>query len=370
LNAPLKSITTLARFDFTDQQLALARSALSEEDDWSLWLQQVELNGLSGVVNEHVHNFGLALPDQVRLSLRALTIRHKAAAEARLTTLRLIADSFAQNELDFIALKGVALVPRLYRNAGLRPMRDMDLLVPISQQALAADCLRDIGFDLPQAQPSKYMRYSHQLPNATLQVNGFTSSVELHHDALTRDVAGGLPYPEQPSNRQTLEWEGVPFQAFDDLTMLHQVSRHLVGLHPGGIMKLINVMDVIGLASEIEQQGGWPALTESYPHVLTTLKCLHLLTPLPDNLVKKLTPLADAPMSGVGQIMQSLTEILLAKRPWAQRLKMLFAPSDWWLHLHYNVDPEKSIWLIKLVRHPWRVMVSLVQRVLSLLLGG
>ena len=333
---------------------------------------------MSGVINAHIAEHDLPIPADIKLSLRALNIRHKAAASARHETLRLICEAFSKNKLNFVALKGVALLPRLYGKPELRPMRDMDLLVPLHQQSEAADCLRAIGFDLPHEQPSRFMRYVHQLPNATLQVNGFTCSVEIHNNAFSSDVGGKLRYPVLSSQRQMLEFDGLSFEAFDDITMLHQVCRHLEGLHPGGVLKLINVMDVIGLACEIDRSGAWSELSSRYPHVLITLRCLNMLTPLPDSLLSRLSMphdrnlsgRAEKSISGVGQIMESLTEVLVGRHTIRRRLELLFSPSDWWLHLHYNVAPDKSIWPTKLVRHPWRVFMAFVQRAWSALLGG
>ena len=36
----------------------------------------------------------------------------------------------------------------------------------------------------------------------------------------------------------------------------------------------------------------------------------------------------------------------------AERLQLLFRPSDWWLHLYYGVDPDKSLFWVKLPQWP------------------
>jgi hypothetical protein len=74
--------------------------------------------------------------------------------------------------------------------------------------------------------------------------------------------------------------------------------------------------------------------------------------------------------SGVGQIMGSLTSILMDEKTLSQRLKQLLLPSDWWLFVYYNVHPDGSLLWIKLVRHPLRVSAWLTRRVYSKLMGG
>ena len=375
MHSPLPSVTCLARFALDEPYLEYAKQALLAETDWQEWINQIELHGLSGFANKHLEEHDLPIPDALLAPLKALKLRHAAASEARYQTLLEMHATFSEHKLPYLALKGAALMPYLYKQGYLRPMRDMDILMPEPTLQSAATCLRDIGFDLPEEQPSKFMRGMHQLPNATKTVNGFVSSIELHRDALSREIVGNLFYPESSSELQTIQWRDIEFQAFEDVTMLHQVTRHLEGLHPGAVLKLINVMDVIGLAQKVLENGDWPRLCQQHPHVINTLCCLHLLTPLPEILQLAIADLSatDLPIKrplGVGQIMGSLTSILIGKKTASQRLKQLLLPSDWWLLVYYNVHPDASLLWVKLVRHPLRVVTWLARRVYSKLVGG
>ncbi len=370
MHTPLPSVIALARFDLLGEHLAHAQACLSQETDWQEWINQIELHGLSGFANKHMAEHDLPVPDALIMPLKALKVRHTAAAEARYQSLCEIDAIFKQRGLPYVALKGAALMPHLFKQGYLRPMRDMDLLMPRESLAQAADCLREIGFDLPDAQPSKFMRDMHQLPNATKTVNGMTSSVELHNDGISREVSGHFYYPKVASSFQTVTWGELQFQALEDVQMLHQVSKHLEGLHSGAVLKLINVMDVIGLAELVASSGQWARLEQQYPHVINTLRCLHLLTPLPTVLQQRVGQLPTQAPSGVGQIMGSLRAALLGDKSLIEKMKPLLLPSDWWMHLYYNVSPNKSLLWIKLVRHPLRVSNWLLRRVYSGLLGG
>jgi hypothetical protein len=365
----------LARFTLDEPYLEFAQQALMAETDWQEWINQIELHGLSGFANKHLEEHDLPLPDALIMPLKALKIRHASASEARFQTLLDMHAIFAEHKLPYLALKGAALMPYLYKEGYLRPMRDMDILMPEHSLNRAAECLREIGFNLPEEQPTKFMRGMHQLPNATKMVNGFLSSVELHRDALSREIVGNLFYPDSPTQMQTIQWQGIEFQALEDVLMLHQVTRHLEGLHSGAVLKLINVMDVIGLAQKVLENGGWTRLCKQFPHVINTLCCLHLLTPLPKSLQHAIAELSavDLPKlkpSGVGQIMGSLSSILIGKKPLSVRLKQLLLPSDWWLLVYYNVHPDASLLWVKSVRHPIRVGMWLARRIYSKLVGG
>ncbi|MFT6408070.1 MAG: hypothetical protein ACJAQ6_001486 [Arenicella sp.] len=370
MHIPLNSVVALARFDLSGEHLLYAQQQLSEETDWQQWLNQIELHGLSGFANKHIETYDLPVPDALIMPLKALKARHTAATKARYQTLCEIDAIFKQRALPYVALKGAALMPTLFGQGYLRPMRDMDLLMPSECLAQAADCLREIGFDLPDAQPSKFMRDMHQLPNATKTVNGMISSVELHNDGISREVTGHFYYPKSAASLQTVSWGELQFQALEDVQMLHQVTKHLEGLHSGAVLKLINVMDVIGLAEHVATSGQWARLEQEYPHVINSLRCLHLLTPLPDLLQQKVGQLPSCMPSGVGQIMGSLRSALFGNKSLIEKFKPLLLPSDWWMHLYYNVNPNKSLLWTKLVRHPLRVSNWLLRRVYSGLLGG
>lgn len=370
MHLPLPSVVALARFEFNDQDLQFAREQLQSVACWKDWIGQIELHGLSGVANANISEHQLPVPTTVKMELKALVIRHKAAARARYDTLCAIDEVLGAANIPYLGLKGAALMPYLYKEGGMRPMRDMDLLLPRQHLETAADCLRSIGFDLPREQPSQFMRDMHQLPNATKTVNGFVSSVELHGDGISREVTGHYHYPNNKLEIQTVKWNDLEFQALEDLPMIHQVSKHLEGLHSGAVLKLINVMDVIGLAMMIQSKGRFDELAEKFPHVVNTLRCLHLHTPLPAKLSQALAPLPSRAPSGIGQIMGSMRNALLGSKPLKERLNLLLDPSDWWLHLYYNVDPDKSLWWIKCVRHPLRVSSWLIRRMYSRLLGG
>ena len=370
MHRPLPSVSVLARFTLDSEAQTAARERLLAVTDWQAWINQIELHGLSGFANKHIQAYGLPVPEQLNAPLKALKMRHHSAAKARYQALQQIDTVFQEQGIDYLALKGAALMPHLYGQAYLRPMRDMDLLLRRSDLSRAADALRSIGFHLPHAQPSKFMRDVHQLPNATKTIDGFVCSVELHLDGVSRDTAGHCFYPESHDRIQSIGWQALTIKALDDLTMLHQVTLHLEGLHPGSALKLINVMDVVGLAQRVLQSGQWRALQQRYPHVLNTLRCLHLWTPLPSDLQSVLAPLPTRAVSDVGIIMQPLGQILGSQNSWLAKLRALFRPSDWWLHLHYHVDPTRSLWHVKWLRHPASVLQSLVRRVLSAIRGG
>jgi hypothetical protein len=154
--------------------------------------------------------------------------------------------------------------------------------------------------------------------------------------------------------------------------MLHQVTRHLAGLHPGAVLKMINVLDVVLYAEKFQDELDWLTLAKRYPHVLNTLRCLHYIVPLSSSLQARVGGLSEPlpAMSGVGETMLPLTMIAASKDSVGQKLRHLLTPPDWWLHLYYNVSPENTLRWVKTVRHPLTVARWLGKRAWSAILGG
>jgi hypothetical protein len=368
----LNLLQKLARLELNTQDVNAIQSSFDGLPNWTSFLNKAELYAISGLILNHVQQYDIRVPKAELFALKGLAMRHRAAANARYSLMQELSNALGESDIPFAALKGLALAPMIYPQDGLRPMRDIDILVPREQEQKAADVLRGIGFHLPDTQPSKFMRDSHQLPNATKRVNGFTISVEIHHDALSRDVHGHLFYEDVTPHLQRVSWRELEFKTLGHEQMLHQVSKHLEGLHPGAVLKLINVMDVVLYAEQYIDEINWDELRSNSSHVLNTLKCLHMIHPLSAQLQLKIsgTPLDQKELADVGMIMLPLTHIISKQNTVLKQLKLLFAPSDWWLHLYYNVDPNKSLWLVKCLRHPLTIAVWIGKRLFSRVLGG
>lgn len=345
-------------------------SALIEEvRDWEGFVSEAESHGLSALVLKHTNDHQLQFPATVMLSLRALSLRHKAHADARYRMAEDLLPRLRAAGCRTVFLKGVALSPLIYPDEGLRPMRDIDVLVPGGDIAWAVQVIRDLGFHLPESHPDKYNRDSHQLPNAWKKVDGFKISVEIHHDAVERDAPGHLKY-EDISGTQSVRWRDIELKTLGHEQMLHQLCRHLQGRHPESRLKLINVADVVLYSEHFINQIDWPELMERYPHVINTLKCLHLMVPLSDVLQEEIGGVNNDPVEGVGEIMPILKDIVYDDMSVAAKLGAVFLPSDWWLHLYYGVPPGRSLISVKLWRHPFTLIPFFGRRVFSRLLGG
>ena len=345
------------------------RSLIETTQNWTAFISLVERHGIAEIVLRLAQTHCLALPYFVFAKLKGLAVRHSASARARYKAMQMICEELRAKKLDFAVLKGTALLPLIYHDEARRPMRDIDILVRREQRAHVARSMEAIGFDLPKTHPDKYSRDSHQMPNATLTVDGFIISLEIHHDAIDRDTKGHLYFDESIELRE-VTWREITFAALNHEIMLHHLCRHLASRHPGSTLKLINVIDVIRYSETFSTEVDWDVIKRRYPHVLNTLRCLHVLLPLPATVVKALGGVSRETISGAGEIAMSLRDITVSSAPVSTKLKLMFCPSDWWLHLFYGVAPGKSLFWVKCVSHPSAIVFMIIRRAWSRLLGG
>jgi hypothetical protein len=364
-----KLLQKLTVLELSGPGLEELRTLISAVGDWQAFLREAEVHGLSGLVLKHAEKNVLGIPQPIILNLKALHLRHKAISDVRYEEAVHLFQHLKEAGVPPLILKGFVLSPLIYPYDGLRPMRDIDLLVSRSKETLAANILRDCGYKLADEHENKYQRDSNQMPNATKTVRGFKISIEIHHDAIGRDSRGHLYY-EDVRDRQTVQWRDLELETLGHELMLHQICRHLEGRHPGAVLKLINVMDIVLYSEHFLQEINWQQIRGHYGHVINTLKCLHLLVPLSQALQQKIGGVEEVEIKGLGEIMPHMRAIFGSDHSLFNKLRSLFLPSDWWLHLYYGVPPERSLIPVKILRHPARLAVSAVRRVLYRFLGG
>ncbi len=113
-----------------------------------------------------------------------------------LAELRRIADALADAGIPAIALKGAALLDRVYDEVGLRPMVDLDLLVPANEIARAEEVVLGFGYTSRRPGDTAFGLGTRQGEKYTfpelVRADGLVR-VDLHRDLLpdhALDVAG------------------------------------------------------------------------------------------------------------------------------------------------------------------------------------
>ncbi len=341
---------------------AALKAAFDKIEDWHELATQAEIHGLSVMLGRLIANGEIQAPRQLDLQLKALTIRHQKVLLARQTVLAEVIELYEHNQIQFAFLKGAALAQLIYDPAWLRPMRDIDILVSSRDAAHAQRLLRTIQFENEDFNPG-YMFEHHHLPNSTRMQDGFTISLEVHHDALSGDVDASITLENLNSPLQAFDYAGRTAYAFGQTDMLKHLCFH--GFEPAETIKLGSLVDMVHYADAYADEIDWPELDKTHPYIANTLRCIHTLIPLPAGLQPHLLPLPEAKWQpgGAGQGFIPLSQI--SALSFAKRINALLFPSEWWMHVFYIVPPGKSLLLTRLGRHPYTLIKWLLRRYLA-----
>lgn len=216
-----------------------ARIAAVADADWPLLTRSIQQHRLGPLLHWRLRSTqaALALPAALTQTLaqrfRASTLRALRLQTDLVHTTRLL----RQHGIESIALKGAYLSLFAYPHPALRPMRDLDLLVPKAQALQAFAVLVDAGYQRdsgPRLDPAAVMAQDKHLPRLYCPTSG--TMIELH----TRIASGHDPinYPaifadEQHWQRQvfaTVGGETIGFLAPSDL-LLHLIVHAVYDDH-------------------------------------------------------------------------------------------------------------------------------------------
>ena len=304
-------------------RLAQEAAKLTEQE-WERVPAQAEAHGMAPLLYVHLKAAGVQLPRDVRRTLQGLVLRHREINRVRMRVLRDILSTYDGAGIPALVLKGAALAHLVYPEPGLRPMSDLDILIPEADLWQAQRLLAESGFDAPL--PSSGALPHRHLGGATLQTEGLTIHVELHYKLSSDYFDHAISYmrskmwpkprsstqaktfrrrhipraqppqTEQYPNTPVSMWVSdltVPPQPFAlaDLTahtlghedMLSHLCQHLTShVNVWDFGRLIWVADIVSLAERFAAQIDWTWIRRQRPAVLRMLSLLHFMTSLSD----------------------------------------------------------------------------------------
>lgn len=330
------------------------RDACRRQRDWRGAVSEAELHGMAPWLLMRIRDTRAEVPDACRRELAALAFRHADAGRIRTRALLEITERLDRHGIGVLVLKGAALAHLIYDPPGLRPMRDIDVLVAPAQLGRAAAVMSELGYE---AKGDVSLPDHHHLPTVSRTVERLRVSVEVHHDALTRDNIGSIRVDSLSEPARELTVAGATLRTLGHIDMLRHLCRHI--LEPGETTRIGSALDIMMYAVKYADRIDWPRLRREFPEVPTMLQMLGYLVPWPQRLSAHVPePPREAP-GGVGTGPIPLSR-LRRRRDWP--LKLL-SPSEWWLRGFYNVPPGCSLAYTRAVRHPARVAFWLWRRV-------
>lgn len=350
-SARVAFLATCARFAPDDAAVRAIRQAADAVDDWGEVVWLAEDHGLVPLVRRQARALGLPVPVRAQQQMTASALRHREASRVHAVTLVDIVGALRERGIPHVVLKGAVLAFDVYPEPGLRPRKDIDLLVRPEDAPHAVTALKAIGFgDTSDPQPQGA---HHHLPALVRAREGFRVSVEIHTDAISHDQPDSLTLAGMTEAARSIEVNGVDMPALGHVDMLRHLTAHL--LQPGEHTRLIGVVDLLEYSARHSDAIDWDRLRRTWPRVVNTITLLHYLVPLPEALAAFRPPSDTIAPAGPGTGFPPLGLVQRSPRAWPALWRRLVYPSPWWLHAYYGVPPGRSLAGTRWFRHAPRV---------------
>lgn len=163
------------------------------EQDWRETVDTATLQGLGPLLYDRLLRHGLAAPRDQLDRLRLVYLHTAAANLRRLKELEQVLAALEGAGLRAVLLKGAYLATAVYASEALRPMVDIDLLLPEPEISESLRVLATLGFQLPRGADWMGERFAHYglrhaITGTYLEVHGRLvpddRTAQIDHEAL------------------------------------------------------------------------------------------------------------------------------------------------------------------------------------------
>ncbi len=346
------------------QQALLAFQKTAEDDSWGQLLHMAEQQGLAPLLYHHSQQVTFQLPTNFNRLLRSLYLRSRQANTLRKNAVEEILTWFAAADIPVLTVKGIALCHFLYKEPGLRPMRDIDLLVSESDLATAQKILFDHNY-LPADEHNIPEDYYH-LPPLVKTIAGLPITIELHRNLFPTHPR----YPVWSLEKLSANTKRHSFRINTTTAQTLSLEETLWYVYLHGFQapltyepfRLIHAADLVSLVEKYSEELDQQILTKKWPAATNILSRFHSITPLQEQVISRFNlpvkkHLHDAGQPYQGWPQQRFKKTKLHKLP--QLVGDTFLPSRWWIQLYYGHLNGYGYWRALLFEHPrtvWRWM--------------
>jgi len=347
-----------ARIEPSAVQSQLLVELCADFSEWNGLRYRAEAEGLGPLLHKHLAVVKGELPDSFYRGMLLLRVRHRHVNALLMKSLTTILELLEAEGTPVIVLKGAALCQTLYPDVGLRPMRDIDLLLSKEDVQHAHTFLQKNGFHTYSAvMPDDHFH----LPPLYQDIDGVQICVELHHDLFPScpPYYSAISFAGLYRDAIAFDAGGVMGYMFAIEEMLYHLYEH--GFHPPLTYepyKLISVADIVGLVEKEVSTIDWAKVESTYPRLFHALPFFHYLTPWSQEVLEKIPPLQSSVPAGVGQRFKGWPRVRIA----AQKdkkifdiLRCTFSPVRWWVMIYYAPVGFFSTLQCRFVQHPKHV---------------
>lgn len=251
MNAQLaRTLTPERRFYLAAARLnpdpAALGVAAARVQSWEAMLREVRQNLLAPLVARSAQTCS-EVPEPVKAELRKDRLASQARGGFYMEEAAEVLRAFVRAGLQPVVLKGLALIESHYRDPGLRPFCDADLLLPLDALPLAENVLAQLRYRPEASQHSRawYLEHYYQLPRYARRKLGFC--VELHWDFGRRPNPFRLEPAQLIARSDESNICGVPVRRLNNEDLLAHLILHLVWGNgfDGHVRGLVDVAEVV-----------------------------------------------------------------------------------------------------------------------------
>jgi hypothetical protein len=369
-------------------------SLLGQGIDWAYFLDQGLRHGLLPLAYDRLRRLGGdQVPPEVMANLRA---RYYVRQRQHMCLMIRLAEAVAvlqEEGIEPIVLKGGALAGTVYGNPGLRPMGDLDLLVPRVAMERAGAALSAIGYQLTGRLSVRMEAFQERIGGGlewTRKDQLGLITIDLQHDLLGVDIcrhAFPVEHDALWAAARILDAGGTQALQLSAADMLIHLCLH-PPMHHGYAVPLRTYVDIDWMVDREGADEFWRSVVERAKQFRARLvvywglrRAQDLLgTPVPGGvmaalapgvlrrrLLARLAPLDEERVwAGVDQQPSGLHQLLiyaaLMERPW-DALGMVWVilfPGQKWLSVRYGLEGKWQPWLYGFL-HPFRVARALLR---------
>jgi hypothetical protein len=259
-----KLILAAARLNPSDEEIHAIEELISTVHDWELFTSNAIRNSMGPLVYKsftYVKNYS-SIPESTISKLKQTYYisfnRNKFIYEY----LRIAAKAISEKGKSVIALKGIFLADKIYRDIGLRHMSDIDLLVKKEDAKECQSILHSVGFKTQERFKSEFIRSTHDTKHLPQLVKD-NVSIELHLKTHTDDCEYNVNIDDYWQYAVPVEINNISCMALSPNDLLQHLCLHLDYHFKNGNIQLSSYCDIAEVLKFYKHDIKWDAFEQS-----------------------------------------------------------------------------------------------------------
>ena len=200
--------------------------------DWEYLLDAGYRLGARAQLGDAIRGAGAAVPEGVRSECQEALTRGVMRFIVATRVMDDLRRALHVAGVRFLVLKGLSLASEIYRQPGLRPIGDLDILVAPGDLDKALGALRGLGYEMPAGSLPVYFYRRHHFHLTLLKDGWYGMPVELHWDTQPYFSLSRIPSGEFWASARLLGVEGlelmVPGREETFLYLAQHLMRHIL----------------------------------------------------------------------------------------------------------------------------------------------